>query len=416
MYQPLFLFIGLRYTRAKRKNHFVSFIALFSMLGIALGVATLITVLSVMNGFDEEIRQRFFSMAPHATVNSYTGEMGEWSAILQQVEEFPGVTGVAPYVGGQGMLTHFEQVLPIVVVGILPEYEIRVTEVEERLVEGQLTDLQPGEYGLIIGSQMAAELGLLEGDKVNLMIPQASVTPAGLLPRFKRFTVVGIFSAGTGFNFDNALAFMHLRDAQTLFQFGDNVSGLRLKTDNIYHAPTIAARLTQALPGNYFVGDWTQQFGTFFDTIKLEKTMMFLVLMLIIAVAVFNLVSSLVMVVTDKQADIAILRTMGMLPKQIMAIFMVQGLTIGIVGLLLGLGLGLVLAINTTEIVNGIQYLLGQQILANTSYFLDYLPSKILWQDLVKIGGLTLVMSFLATLYPAWRAAKTQPAEALRYE
>jgi lipoprotein-releasing system permease protein len=416
MYQPLFLFIGLRYTRAKRKNHFVSFIALFSMLGIALGVATLITVLSVMNGFDEEIRKRFFSMAPHATVNSYTGEMSEWPVILPQVEEFPGVTGVAPYVGGQGMLTHFEQVLPVVVVGILPEYEVKVTEVEERLTEGQLTNLQPGEYGLIIGSQMAAELGLLEGDKVNLMIPQASVTPAGLLPRFKRFTIVGIFSAGTAFNFDNALAFMHLKDAQTLFQLGDDVSGLRLKTDNIYHAPGIAARLTRALPGNYFVGDWTQQFGTFFDTIKLEKTMMFLVLMLIIAVAAFNLVSSLVMVVTDKQADIAILRTMGMLPRQIMAIFMVQGLTIGVVGLLLGLGLGLVLAINTTEIVNGIQYLLGQQILANTSYFLDYLPSKILWQDLVKIGGLTLVMSFLATLYPAWRAAKTQPAEALRYE
>jgi lipoprotein-releasing system permease protein len=416
MYQPLFLFIGLRYTRAKRKNHFVSFIALFSMLGIALGVATLITVLSVMNGFDQEIRQRFFSMAPQATVNSYTGEMSDWPVIFQQVEDFPGVTGVAPYVGGQGMLTHFEQVLPVVVVGILPEYEVKVTEVEERLTEGQLTNLQPGEYGLIIGSQMAAELGLLEGDKVNLMIPQASVTPAGLLPRFKRFTIVGIFSAGTAFNFDNALAFMHLKDAQTLFQLGDNVSGLRLKTDNMYHAPGIAAQLTRALPSNYFVGDWTQQFGAFFDTIKLEKTMMFLVLMLIIAVAAFNLVSSLVMVVTDKQADIAILRTMGMLPRQIMAIFMVQGLTIGVVGLLLGLGLGLVLAINTTEIVNGIQYLLGQQILANTSYFLDYLPSKILWQDLVKIGSLTLVMSFLATLYPAWRAAKTQPAEALRYE
>ena len=416
MYQPLFLFIGLRYTRAKRKNYFVSFIALCSMLGIALGVATLITVLSVMNGFDEEIRKRFFSMAPHATVNSYIGEMPDWLTILPQVADFPGVEGVAPYVGGQGMLTHFEQVLPIVAIGILPELETQVTDLDKRLIEGRLMALQPGEYGVVIGAQAAASLGLLVGEQVNLMIPQASVTPAGLLPRFKRFPVVGIFSAGNAFNFDDALAFMHLQDAQTLFQLGDAVTGLRLRTEHIYQAPLIAEQLTQTLPGNYIVSDWTQQFGAFFDTIKLEKTMMFLILMLIIAVAIFNLISSLVMVVTDKQADIAILRTMGMLPNRIMAIFIVQGLVIGLVGLALGLILGLVLAMNTTEIVNGIQAILGQQILANTSYFLDYLPSKIVWSDVIKIAGFTLVMSFFATLYPAWRAAKTQPAQALRYE
>jgi lipoprotein-releasing system permease protein len=414
MFKPLALYIGLRYTRAKKRNHFVSFISLSSMLGIGLGVMVLITVLSVMNGFDEEIHKRFFGMAPEITVSGRNGQIADWQKLEAELKNTPGVTAIAPYIGAQGLLTHEGQILPIVLTGIDPQQEQAVTHLKDKLVVGNMADLQ--HFGIILGRGLANNLGVMVGDKVTIMIPAASVTPAGMIPRFKRFTVAGIFSAGAGFNFDTKLAFINMADAQKLMQFGDNVSGLKLKVRNIYEAPALSEKLAEKLGYDYEVGNWTQQFGEFFHAVKLEKTMMFLILLLIIAVAAFNLVASLVMVVNDKQSEIAILRTLGATPSSILWIFIVQGMMVGIVGTLIGLAGGLILASNATSIVNALQSVLHTQLLSSNVYFVDYLPSKIMFSDLWQICVVALLMSFVATIYPAWRASKTVIAEALHYE
>lgn len=415
MFRPVPLYIGLRYTRARKKNHFVSFISLSSMLGIALGVMVLITVLSVMNGFDAEIHNRFFGMAPEITVSGREGEsIKDWKALEARLMQFPGVRAVAPFVGGQGLITHDGQVLPIVLTGIEPQAEEKITHLADKLLAGSLEGLSG--FGMIPGRQLADSLGLMLGDKVTVMIPQATVTPAGMIPRFKRFTVTGVFSAGTGFNFDTKLAFIGLEDAQKLFQTGDGVTGLKLKITNIYAAPALSEQIAASLGEDYEVGNWTNQFGSFFEAVKMEKTMMFSILVLIIAVAAFNLVSSLVMVVNDKQAEIAILRTIGATPACIMRIFVVQGMMVGVVGTLMGLLSGLLLASNATAIVNALQKFFEVQVLSSSMYFVDFLPSKILASDLWKVSGIALSMSFLATLYPAWRASRTVIAEALHYE
>ncbi len=414
MYKPLPLYIGLRYTRAKKKNHFVSFISLSSMLGIGMGVMVLITVLSVMNGFDAEIHKRFFGMAPEITVSGADGKINNWMQLEQQLKTIKGVKAVAPYVGGQGLLTHEGQVLPIVLTGILPEQEQKVTHLSQKLLVGNMADLQ--HFGIILGRGIADSLGVMMGDKVTIMIPQATVTPAGMVPRFKRFTVVGIFTAGSGFNFDTKLAFINLSDAQKLLQLGDSVTGLKMKIDNIYQAPAMSEQLAFQLGSDYQVGDWTRDFGAFFHAVKMEKTMMFLILLLIIAVAAFNLVSSLVMVVNDKQAEIAILRTIGATPRTILWIFIVQGMMVGFVGTFLGVVSGILLATNATSIVNKLQSLFDVQLLSSKIYFVDYLPSKILWSDLWQVCVMALLMSFIATIYPAWRASRTVIAEALHYE
>jgi lipoprotein-releasing system permease protein len=414
MFKPLALYIGLRYTRAKKRNHFVSFISLSSMLGIGLGVMVLITVLSVMNGFDEEIHKRFFGMAPEITVSGRNGQIADWQKLEAELKNTPGVTAIAPYIGAQGLLTHEGQILPIVLTGIDPQQEQAVTHLKDKLVVGNMADLQ--HFGIILGRGLANNLGVMIGDKVTIMIPAASVTPAGMIPRFKRFTVAGIFSAGAGFNFDTKLAFINMADAQKLMQFGDNVSGLKLKVRNIYEAPALSEKLAEKLGYDYEVGNWTQQFGEFFHAVKLEKTMMFLILLLIIAVAAFNLVASLVMVVNDKQSEIAILRTLGATPSSILWIFIVQGMMVGIVGTLIGLAGGLILASNATSIVNALQSVLHTQLLSSNVYFVDYLPSKIMFSDLWQICVVALLMSFVATIYPAWRASKTVIAEALHYE
>lgn len=414
MFKPLSVYIGLRYTRAKKRNHFVSFISLSSMLGIALGVMVLITVLSVMNGFDEEIHKRFFGMAPEITVTGDDNKVADWRVMDKKLRAFPGVKAVAPYVGGQGLLTHDGQVLPIVLTGVLPAEEQAVTHLKEKMLAGSLNDLQ--NFGLILGRGLADSLGVRLGDKVTIMIPQATVTPAGMIPRFKRFTIAGVFSAGTGFNFDTKLAFINLTDAQKLFQLGNDVSGLKMKINDIYQAPELSNLISKNLGEGYQVGNWTEQFGAFFETVKMEKTMMFLILMLIIVVAAFNLISSLVMVVNDKQAEIAILRTIGATPGTVLKIFIVQGLMVGVVGTLLGLIGGLILADNATAIVNHLQSFFNVQVLSSSIYFVDFLPSKILVSDLVEVCALALVMSFLATIYPAWRASRTVIAEALHYE
>jgi len=414
MFKPLALYIGLRYTRSKKKNHFVSFISLSSMLGIGMGVMVLITVLSVMNGFDEEIHKRFFGMAPEITVSGQNGKLSNWQQTASELKNVPGVIAAAPYVAGQGLLTHDGQVLPILLTGILPEQEKYVTHLQEKLIIGSMSDLN--HFGIMLGRSLADNLGVMVGDKVTIMIPQATVTPAGMIPRFKRFTVKGVFSAGTGFNFDTRMAFINMADAQKLLQLGEDVSGIKLKIRDVYEAPVMSEQLSAKLGEDYDVGNWTQQYGAFFQAVKMEKTMMFLILILIIAVAAFNLVSSLVMVVNDKQAEIAILRTIGATPSTILWIFIVQGMMVGMVGTLLGLIGGVILASNATAIVNSLQSLFDVQLLSSSIYFVDYLPSKILFKDLWQVCAIAMLMSFLATIYPSWRASKTVIAEALHYE
>lgn len=414
MFKPLALFIGLRYTRSKKKNHFVSFISLSSMLGIGLGVMVLITVLSVMNGFDMEIHKRFFGMAPEITVTGIDDRLSDWKSVARKVQHVAGIQALAPYVAGQGLLTYEGQVLPIILTGIDPQLEESVTHLNKKLIAGSMGDLN--HFGILLGKGLADSLGVMLGDKITIMIPQATVTPAGMIPRFKRFTVAGIFSAGSGFNFDTKLAFTSLNDAQKLMQLGSDVSGIKLKINSVYQAPELSAQLSSILGEAYQVGNWTQQFGAFFQAVKMEKTMMFMILLLIIAVAAFNLVSSLVMVVNDKQAEIAILRTIGATPATILWIFIVQGMMVGIVGTLSGLAGGIVLAKNATAIVNWLQSVFHVKVLSSSIYFVDYLPSHILWSDLWQVCVMALLMSFAATIYPAWRASKTMIAEALHYE
>jgi lipoprotein-releasing system permease protein len=414
MFKPLALYVGLRYTRARKKTHFVSFISLTSMLGIGMGVMVLITVLSVMNGFDEEIHKRFFGMAPEITVTGQDGELGEWQAVADKLQKLPGVQAVAPFVAEQGLLTYDGQVSPVMLTGILPEQESNLTHLDEKLLLGDLSRMK--HFGMVLGRGLADTLGVMVGDKVTVMIPKATVTLVGMEPRFKRFTVVGIFSAGTGFNFDSKLAFLHMNDAQKLMQLGDGVSGLKLRISDVYDAPRLTDEIEHLLGEAYRVGNWTEQFGAFFQAVKMEKTMMFMILLLIIAVAAFNLVSSLVMLVNDKQADIAILRTMGATPRFILGIFVFQGMLIGLLGTLIGLGAGLVLASNATSIVNALQAFFEVQVLSSNIYFVDYLPSKILCSDLLTVCAAALSMSFIATLYPAWRASRTVITEALHHE
>jgi lipoprotein-releasing system permease protein len=414
MLKPLALFIGLRYTRARKKSHFVSFISLSSMLGIGLGVMVLITVLSVMNGFDAEIHKRFFGMAPEVTLSGQDGVIHDWQTVANRLAIHKDIKAIAPYVSSQGIISSGGQVIPVLLTGILPAYEQNITHLQDKLIAGTL-ELE--HFGIVLGRNLAENLGVMLGDTVTVMIPQASVSPAGIVPRFKRFTVKGVFSAGTGFNFDTKLAFIDMRDAQKLTQIVTaDVSGLRLKIEDIYQAPILAQTLREELGEAYQVGNWTESFGAFFDAVKLEKTMMFLILVLIIGVAAFNLVSSLVMVVNDKQAEIAILRTIGATPKLILSIFIIQGMLIGCIGTLLGVIGGIILASFATQIVDYLQALFHWHVLSSSIYFVDYLPSKILWKDVIVVAITALGLSFLATIYPAWRAAKTVIAEALHYE
>ncbi len=414
MLRSLVFFISTRYTRSKKRNHFVSFISLSSLLGIALGVMVLVTVLSVMNGFDVEIHQRFFGMAPEITINGSNGQVSGWETLQQNILQHATIKAISPFVGGQGLLTFEGQISPIALMGVLPEAEEAMTHLHEKMMLGRFDNLD--HFGMVIGRALAENLGVMLGDHVTLMIPEASITPMGMMPRFKRFTIRGIFSAGTGFGFENKLAFIELHDAQKLLQMGDHISGFKIKIDDVYAAPVIAQNLAQFLGEAYQVGNWTNDFGAFFQAVKMEKSMMFLILTLIIAVAAFNLVSSLVMVVNDKQAEIAILRTIGATPGLILSIFIVQGMMVGAIGTVLGLLAGLLLASNATAIVEWLQMLFHVNVLSSNIFWVDYLPSKIMWSDLLKICGISLMMSFLATIYPAWRASRTIIAEALHYE
>jgi lipoprotein-releasing system permease protein len=416
MFTPASFFIGLRYTRAKRRNHFISFISMMSMFGIALGIIVLITVLSVMNGFDREIKNRVFSMVPAMTVTSNTNSVSNWLSLEKTLQTFPQVTATAPFVSGQVLLTSSGSVQPAMISGIDPNKEKKISQLTDKMVQGKLNDLLPGEFGIVLGEELALHLDAMLGDKITVVTPQVSLSPAGVIPRFKRFTVVGIFKAGNGFGFDALLAYVALTDAQKLFEMGQNVSGIHVSIQNIYDAPKLSATYLNSLTPDARISNWSEQFGAFFHAIKLEKTMMFFILLLIIAVAVFNLVCTLVMVVNEKESDIAILRTIGATPKMIMTIFIVQGATIGIVGTLMGIAGGIGLAMNVTNLVNWIQHVFNVQFLSSSIYFVDYLPSELQLSDVTTIGLSALILSLLATIYPAWRASRTEPVEALRYE
>ncbi|WP_448217553.1 lipoprotein-releasing ABC transporter permease subunit [Endozoicomonas sp. 2B-B] len=414
MFRPLPFFVGLRYTRAKRRNHFISFISLMSMVGLTLGVCVLIIVMSVMNGFDRELKQRILGMVPHATITSASGGMHDWQNILEQVSRQEGIVAAAPFVDGQGMLTSGSQVRGAMVFGIDPAYEKQVSIVTQHMEQGSLDNLKPGEFGIVLGEIMAQSLGVTLGDKVTMVLPEANVNLAGVFPRLKRFTVVGIFSVGA--EVDGSLAYINIQDAARFMRVPEGVEGVRLKMENLFAAPKLAWDVAIQLPGRYYVQDWTRTQGQLFQAIQMEKTMVGLLLTLIVAVAAFNIVSTLVMVVTDKQSDIAILRTLGASPKTIMGIFMVQGSLIGVVGTLLGVVLGIIAALNVSEMISALESSLGIQFLSPDVYFISYLPSELQWRDVAAISIAGLSMSFLATLYPAWRASKTQPAEALRYD
>lgn len=416
MYRPIAFYIGLRYIRAKKTHHFISFISLTSMIGIALGVAVLITVLSVMNGFDDEIHQHFFGMTPEITISDFSKKMSHWEKWENKLAHFPGVKGVAPYIGDQGLLTFSGQALPVAIIGIDPNKEKTISQISSKMIAGHFEQLETHPFGIILGKSQAMSLGAWLGDKVTVMIPQVNVSLAGAIPRFKRFEVIGIFSTGPGFGFDRDLSFINLQDAQKLFQMGNDITGLRLKINNVYDAPILGMKIGQTLPPHFEISDWTDTFGAYFKAIKMEKTMMFLILTLIIGVAAFNLVSSLVMLVNEKQSEIAILRTLGALPSTIMRIFMVQGSCIGLMGVMLGLIGGVLLSLNATAIVDALQNIFHAQWLSSSVYFVNYLPSRLSWKDVVEVCSMALILSFIATLYPAWQAARVQPAEALRYE
>ncbi|WP_423679526.1 lipoprotein-releasing ABC transporter permease subunit [Undibacterium sp. WLHG33] len=409
--------VGLRYTRAGRRsgrNSFISFISMISMFGIALGVAALIIVLSVMNGFQKEVRDRMLSVLSHIEVFDAAGSMPDWKNTALQAQKNSSVVASAPYVDGQAMIIRDDVMRGVILRGVLPDQEPKVSEVATKIKVGRWEDLRPGEFNIILGTALASSLHVRVGDKVTLAAPEGQMTPAGMVPRLKAFNVVGIFDAGH-YEFDSGMGFMQIEDAQKFFRL-PAPSGLRLRIKDMLKAPQVALELSQTLTGDLLIRDWSQQNRNYFSAVKTEKTMMFIILALIVAVAAFNLVSTLVMTVTDKQADIAILRTLGASPGSIMKIFMIQGGLVGLIGTGLGVALGVLVALNIDVIVPAIEHLLGVNFLPKDLYFISALPSDLRWADVWQISSMAVVLAFAATIYPSWRAACVKPAEALRYE
>lgn len=415
MFKPLPLYIGLRYTRAKRRNHFISFISASSMLGVLLGVAALIIVLSVMNGFHKEVRERILGMASHAVIVGADGKIADWRKGLTIAKDHPEVIGQAPFIEMRGMLIQGQYVSGVSVRGILPAEEPKVSEVGNHMVVGELDILEPRSFHIILGKELAANLGVQIGDKVTLVAPEVMMTPTGSMPRMKRFTVAGIFKVDMG-KYDSGVALVHMRDAAKLLRMGDAVSGIRLKLKDMYKAPDVSVELAQEQDGWFRVSDWTMQNRNFFSAIATEKKMMGLVLFLIVAVAAFNIVSTLVMVVTDKQSDIAILRTLGLSPREVMQIFIIQGATLGFVGTVIGVFIGVIIALNLEGIVSTMEKLFGFKVLDPTVYYISSMPSDLHFSDVAFVSITAFLITLVATIYPALKAAATQPAEALRYE
>ncbi len=414
MFKPLIFYIGLRYTRAKRRTQFISFITLTSVLGIALGVTALITVLSVMNGFEAELRERILGMTAHATITGQYGQLDDWQSLDKRIKDYPHIEGAAPFISGQVMINADRRVSGTMLNGVMPDTESKVSDVAQNMTQGKLTNLLPGEYGIVLGQELANYLGVLVGDKVTVISPQVNSTPAGIVPRLRRFTVVGTFKVGM-YEYDRNMALIHIDDAAKLFRLDNAVSGLRIKLDDLFNAPQITRSMGEYLQ-DYIVSDWTQAHSNFFRAVQIEKRVMFVILLLIVAVAAFNIVSTLVMVVTDKRGDIAILKTQGLTSGSVMGIFMVLGTVIGLFGTALGTAGGVALALNVETIVPAIEKLFHVQFMAADVYYINQVPSKLVWGDVYAIAGMAFWLSLLATLYPAWQASKINPAEVLRYE
>ncbi len=414
MFRPLELFIGIRYIRAKRRNHFISFISVVSMLGLIVGITALITVISVMNGFAAELQSRILGAVAQATITGVAESMPNWQKALAIAQQDPHVKGAAPYVEREAFLRGNAASQGAIIRGVLPDQEPKVADFGSKMIAGRLDSLTPGSWGVVLGRDLALQLGVNVGDKIIVYAPVISATPIGAVPRLRRFTVTGIFEIGMQ-EYDSGLAITNMHDAEKLYQMS-GPSGIRLKLDDLFVANKVSATLAQRLGDAYLVRGWMQQHANFFKAIAMEKIVMFIILSLIVAVAAFNLVSSLVMLVTDKRSDIAILRTLGATPRSIMGVFMVQGLLIGMMGIVIGVVCGVALAINVPNIVDGIQNLTGYQFLPESVYYINNVPSELSWPSVGWITGMAFVFSLLATIYPAWRASRTQPAEALRYE
>ncbi len=415
MIKPLELFIGLRYTRARRRNHFISFISMTSMLGVILGVWALITVMSIMNGFHKDLRDRILFVASHVTVSGYEGLLDDWQETSVAVAEHPAVASQAPFIIGHAMLTKGSQVTGALIRGIDPQRERSVSQVMDHIVEGNPAALTSGSFGIILGKELARNLGVSLGEKVTVLAPKGRVTPAGLLPRLKRFTVVGLFEIKM-YEYDSGIAMIHIDDAARFLSIKGKVSGLRLKLNDVEQARRVRFELNQQFQGQRKVRDWTLEHANFFRALEIEKRVVFIVLLLIIAVAAFNIVSTLVMIVTDKQSDVAILRTLGLSPKSVMRVFMVQGTVIGVIGTFIGGVLGVLTAMNIETIIPAIEEFFNTELFPSDVYVISDFPAEMRWSDVVRVILSALTMSFLATVYPAWKASRVQPAEALRYE
>ena len=409
------LLIGRRYLRASRGNRFVSFISTISMAGVAIGVAVLIVVLSVMNGFEREVRQRILSLTSHASISALNFRLGDWQDAAARVRDNPDVLAAAPFIEDQALLIAGAKSSGAVVTGVLPEDERQVTIIAEKVTAGSFTALAAGEYGIVLGTELAKALGVALGERVVIVTSLRTTTPAGVMPRMRTFKVVGLFSAGM-YEYDRNLAYVHLADAARLYRMGEDVTGLRLKLSDMFAAPRVVRQIAGELGGGYYVDDWTRKHANFFRSIQLTKSALFIILLLVVGVAAFNIVSTLVMVVKDKRSDIAILRTVGASPRSVLAIFLTQGVAIGVIGTLSGVLLGVLISINLESLIHGLEALLGLQFLDARVYFITDLPARVEWSDVVQISLTAFVLCSLSTLYPSWRAARTQPAESLRHD
>jgi lipoprotein-releasing system permease protein len=407
--------IGTRYLRGAQRRGFVSFVAAMSVLGLTLGVAVLIVVLSVMNGFERELRSRILAVTSHATLTGLEGALPDWRAARSAAQELSGVRSAVPFVEAQAMISRGPRVLAAAVRGVDPQLESATTGLATRLVSGAMTDLRAGQWQIVLGSALARELGAEAGDAVIVMAPEATATPDGIKPRMRRFTVVGIVETGM-YEFDRGLALVHIADAARLYRLGDRVSGIRLELDDPFAAPQLVRELALRLGGGFFVSDWTRNHANFFQSIELTKSVLFVILLMIVFVAAFNIVSTLVMIVKEKQADIAILRTLGAGPRNVLATFALQGTLIGLAGTLCGAALGAVVALNVERLVALLEAIVGFRFLDEKVYYMSELPAYIEWQDVLQVCGVAFVLCAIATLYPAWRAARTAPAEALRHD
>jgi len=409
------LLIGRRYLRSTRGNRFVSFISTISMAGVAIGVAVLIVVLSVMNGFEREVRDRILSLTAHATISALGSRMGDWQDAAARIRDNPAVLGAAPFIEDQALLITGDKSSGALVTGVLPEDEQQVTIISSKVTAGSFAAMKPGEYGIVLGEELAKALGVGMGERVRIVTSLRTITPVGVMPRMRTFKVVGLFRAGM-YEYDRNLAYVHLADAALLYRMGEDVTGLRLRLADMFAAPRVVRELAVALGGGYYVDDWSRKHATFFRSIQLTKSALFIILLLVVAVAAFNIVSTLVMVVKDKQADIAILRTVGAAPRSILSIFVTQGVAIGVIGTLSGVLLGVLISVNLEALIHGLEAVLGLHFLDAKVYFITDLPARVEWSDVLQISLTAFGLCCLSTLYPSWRAARTQPAQSLRHE